>query len=127
MTLLLAILSTISTLAAAGALVFAWLTVKEGRAARAEEAYERELDRLYHLLELISDIAATASVGEWTDRLGAAQLRLDSVLAGRPALEACDELTQADAEDVFNVYLHAREELDSMIRKHLDHLPHKAT
>lgn len=118
MTILLALLSAISTVAAVGALAFAWLTVREGRAGRAEDASHRELDRLYHILELVGNVAVVAREGEWTQEGAVAQLRLQAVIAGRPDLSACQELADANEDQIFEVYIDAQGEVASAIEKH---------
>jgi hypothetical protein len=122
-TIVLAFLSAISTVAAAGALVFAWLTLRDGRASRREDAYERELDRLYHVLDLVGHVAVVAREGEFTQEGAVAQLRLDAVIAARPELRACQELAEAPEDGVFDAYLEAREEVSRSIEMHLATAP----
>lgn len=123
MTLLLALLSTISTLAALGALRFAWLTVREGRAARAEDAYERELERLYHLLELVGNLGTASALRFWTADFAVAQHHLEVALGGRPELQLCWKCAEADVASVFDLYVDAREEVADTIKQHLATAP----
>ena len=107
---LLAGAAVVTTLAAVGALVFAWLTVREARAARAEERHDRELQRLYRVLELVGAVPEAVSVGN-AERIAVARLRLDSAVSGDLNLTACKELVSSDDADAFEVYLDAQEEV----------------
>jgi hypothetical protein len=115
------IATTISTVAAAGALYFAWRTVGDARAARREDERARRLDRLAHLLELVGDVAVAAKAQEWTHEFAVAQLRLGAAVRLFPDLKltSCDELADAEAEEAFDVYLEARDELQAAIERHL--------
>lgn len=113
------ILSAVSTVAALGAVFFAWLTVNEARAGRAEDAYYRELERLHGLLKLVGDVGAAGKNAEWTHGLAIAQLHLDAVLSGYPGLTECRELVNAEVEGVFDAYIEARDEVARLIEQHV--------
>lgn len=117
---LVAFLAAVSTVAAVGALVFAWLTVREARAAHAEEAKRAELDRLYHVLDLAGAVAEEARLMEgWTPRFGVAQLRLSTALAAHSDLPATRLLAVADPEDAFDQFMLAQSELETEIERKL--------
>jgi hypothetical protein len=81
---LTAIAGVVSALAALGALVFAWMTVREAAAARREERDARERDRLEEVAELAREIAATVTGGN-PYMFPVEQARLSAALAARSA------------------------------------------
>lgn len=107
---LIAIASVVAMLAALGALVFAWLTVHDARAARREEAERREVERLHALLELVGAIGESENAS--SQRFGVLQLRLGTALRGMPKLPACLDLSQVDQPDAFEAFLEARDEIE---------------
>jgi hypothetical protein len=113
---LIAFLAAVSTVAAVGALVFAWLTVREARAARTEEARRAELDRLYQVLDLAGTVAKEARWDEgWTEGFAIAQFQLSSALAAHPDLPRTHQLAHSEPEQAFDDYTYALSELEGEI------------
>lgn len=105
----------VSAVAACGALAFTWLTLREASITRREQARQNKADRLHRLVELAGAVAEAAKSEEWSRTLGIAQLRLLTALAGERGLPACERLTEVDAEDAFDAFIDARDELDRQI------------
>jgi hypothetical protein len=78
--LLFAVTAVASTSAAVAATVFAWITVRDARAARREESERRYLERLFQLADRVGDVGELASAPN-REQLAVAQLRLSTALA----------------------------------------------
>ncbi len=71
-------------------------------------------------MDLAARVAEAGKSEEWSKTLGIAQLQLLAALTGNPHLVACMELTDVEAEDAFNAFLAARDELEDAIKSQID-------